>query len=516
MAEFRVAAVFSNHMVLQRDKNINVFGQGQNGEKVTVKLGITLVTTIVREEKWLIVLPPMEAAKGYEMTVNCGAFEKKFINIAIGEVWLAGGQSNMELELQNSKDGPEILKSDKNPNVRFYYTQKNPIKDDSFYEAENNSSWSEFGEESAKCWSAVGYFFGKKLAAELNVTVGIIGCNWGGTSSSAWMSKEVLSKDEDLKTYLEEYDKAVEGIPIEQQIKEYDDYVIYQDVWAKKCDDLYKEEPDISWDEIQVRLGICKWPGPMNSKNPFRPAGLYECMLQRVMPYSLKGFIYYQGESDDHKPRIYYKLLTALISQWRNDWEDETLPFIMVQLPMHRYKQDEDFKNWPLIREAQMRTYQTIKNTGIAVILDKGEFNEIHPKDKEPVGERLCLQALYQVYHMIKEEKVFGPLYRDIRFFEHSLELLFDYAEGGFVINENKADSGIPLNQLGFEIAGADGRYVEAEAVINGSRIVISSKEIEQPKSARYLWTNHDEVRLFGTNGIPLAPFRTSRGEDLG
>ena len=144
MAEFRVAAVFSNHMVLQRDKNINVFGQGQNGEKVTVKLGITLVTTIVREEKWLIVLPPMEAAKGYEMTVNCGAFEKKFINIAIGEVWLAGGQSNMELELQNSKDGPEILKSDKNPNVRFYYTQKNPIKDDSFYEAENNSSWSEF------------------------------------------------------------------------------------------------------------------------------------------------------------------------------------------------------------------------------------------------------------------------------------------------------------------------------------------------------------------------------------
>ena len=139
----------------------------------------------------------------------------------------------------------------------------------------------------------------------------------------------------------------------------------------------------------------------MGPKSPFRPAGVYETMLKRVMPYTLAGFIYYQGESDDHKPNSYYKLLKMLIEQWRNDWKDDTLPFIAVQLPMHMERGDENRTNWAVIREAQMRMHRTVKNTGIAVISECGEYGNIHPVDKRPVGERLELQALCHVYGKI-------------------------------------------------------------------------------------------------------------------
>jgi sialate O-acetylesterase len=164
-----------------------------------------------------------------------------------------------------------------------------------------------------------------------------------------------LEKDEDLRSYLSDYQKATEGKSVEEQCKEYDEYVIANDSWQKKCEQLYKENPQIEWDEVQKRIGKCLWPGPMGCKNPYRPAGLYECMIERIVPYTLKGFLYYQGESDDHKPTHYYKLFRELIDQWRSDWKDDTLPFVFVQLPEHRYRQDKDFKNWPLIRDAQRK-----------------------------------------------------------------------------------------------------------------------------------------------------------------
>lgn len=233
-----------------------------------------------------------------------------------------------------------------------------------------------------------------------------------------------------------------------------------------------------------------------------RPSGLYHCMLQRVMPYTLRGFLYYQGESDDHKPHMYRKLLTRLIMQWREDWEDLTLPFLIVQLPMHRYKADPDYKHWCLIREAQMETFQTVKNTGIAVILDCGEFNEIHPKDKVPVGERLELQALYSVYHKISEQEAFGPIYQSFIYKDGGIELSFEHAEDGFMVKDKVE---------GFEIAGEDRQYREAQVEIRGSKIFLSSPEVQKPLYARYCWTNYGNVTVFGKNGIPLAPFRTER-----
>lgn len=507
MTEFKIASVFSDHMVLQRDKCIKIFGWGEDGQVVTVSfLGNTLGTKI-EGNRWEVILPPMQACNGVEMTVTCSGKKRTFTDVAVGEVWLAGGQSNMEFELQNCVGGKEELKIDQDCGVRFYSTQKNSYMDEQFYEQEKNSGWEVFGAERARSWSAAGYFFAKRLTKELGVTVGVIGCNWGGTSASVWISKEALTEDKDLNTYVSEYEDAIRGKSVEEQIREYDEYSVYQSAWDERYAKVYEENPQTTWDEVLRICGENKWPGPMNCKNPCRPAGLYECMLKRVMPYTLRGFLYYQGESDDHKPRMYYKLLTRMIQQWRDDWEDDALPFLVVQLPMHRYSQDPDYKNWPLIREAQMKAYQTVKNTGLAVILDCGEWNEIHPKDKLPVGERLALQAMYHVYGLINERQASGPIYKSCVSQDGRMVLSFDCAEDGFMIQGEQIS--------GFEIAGANKQYVNADAKIVGSKIYVSSDLVIKPMYVRYCWTNYSEVTVFGSNGLPLAPFRTSRKDEI-
>ncbi len=503
MAKFRAAAVFSNNMVLQRDKNINVFGYGENGAEVTVNFCGNTAKATVKDEKWQCVLPPMAAGGAYEMTVSCSDTVITFVNVMVGEVWLAGGQSNMELELQNCAGGKEVLENDKNTNVRFYYTQKHMITESDFYAAEENTGWSEFGNEYAKAWSAVGYFYARELATKLGVTVGVIGCNWGGTSASHWMSREAIEADKDTRIYIDEYDKAIEGKTEKQLYDEYEEYVKYDKEWNEKSAKYYTETENPSWGECQEVCGPCRYPGPLCPRNPFHPTGLYESMLMRICPYTLKGFIYYQGESDDHRPTMYYKLFNSLIKNWREQWQDDELSFLFVQLPMHRYKDDTDRKNWCYIREAQMRTYKTVKNTGIAVIIDCGEFNEIHPKDKLSVGHRLYLQAMYNVYGD-KSADAFGPIYKMAIFEDEKIRIVFDYAENGYTI---KGEKGI----TGFEIAGGDKKFVKADAIINSDNTVsVSADEVKKPLYVRYLWTNYSEVSLFGKNGLPVAPFRTS------
>ncbi len=536
MANWKVAKVFSDHCVLQREKNICVFGWCEAGTLVQAALYrdaqcLGQGETLGEGGRFYVTLPPQNAQTDLTLTVRCGDETVTFQDVAVGEVWLAGGQSNMELEIRTMKDGYELLRTEQEPNVRFYYTQKNSYMDEKFYQQENWSGWSTFGEKSAEAWSAVGYLAAKELAQKLGVTVGVIGCNWGGTSASCWMSRERLLADAELRSYVDEYDAAVAGIPVEQQIQEYDEFSRKHDIWNEGCGKLYIERPDITWDEVQEILGPCLWPGPMNCKNPFRPAGLYECMLQRVAPYTLRGFMWYQGESDDHKPKMYDKLMQAMIRQWREDWHDLELPFLMVQLPMHRYQGDPDYKHWCLIREAQMQTYQTVRNTGIAVITDCGEFNEIHPKDKVPVGHRLALQALYHVYGQASAEEAYGPIYRDCIRKGAAMELHFNYAESGFEAHSSCMDSALEgkfrvektaegwkldVENSGFEIAGVDRVYVPAQAEVTGNVITVSAPEVTAPKYVRYLWTNYGDVPLYGKNGIPLAPFRSDIRDELG
>ncbi len=495
------APIFSDHMVLQRNKNIKIWGIAYDGWKVEVSINGTTVTADTADRKWTAVLPPMSAGGPYEMTVKSNGEAITFTDIMIGEVWLAGGQSNMELELQNSLNGREILANIKDVNVRFYYTKKNAYIDEYFYADERNGGWTAAAPENSAAWSAVGYYFAKKLSEDLGVTVGVIGCNWGGTSASAWISRKMLETDVDTKTYVDEYDRAMEGKTFEEYCTELKEYEEWYTVWNAKIGEFYVKNPTATWDEAQAYAGPSRWPEPLGPKSPFRAGGVYETMLKRVMPYTLAGFIYYQGESDDHKPKTYYKLLKMLIEQWRSDWQDDSLPFIAVQLPMHMERGDENRTNWCYIREAQMRMHQTVKNTGIAVISECGEYGNIHPLNKQTVGERLELQALYHVYDKISADEAYGPVYSSCEYGENSLTLSFDYAKDGFDIKGEKV--------TGFEIAGADKKFVPAGISIDGDKITLTASEVSKPLYARYNWINFKEVELYGKNGIPLAPFRT-------
>jgi sialate O-acetylesterase len=227
-------------------------------------------------------------------------------------------------------------------------------------------------------------------------------------------------------------------------------------------------------------------------------------MLKRIAPYSIAGVIYYQGEEDDHKPYTYRTLLSALIGQWREDWKDEKLPFLFVQLPVFRNEGEDDFGNWPFIREAQMQVFETVKNTGIAVALELGEDRNIHPLDKKPVGERLAVQALALVYKRIPEAAAYGPMLSGYYVEEGAVILRFSYADDGFVILSVSGEN------PGFEIAGEDRKYYPASFRIIGNQIALWAEAVERPVYARYCWTNYRPVAVYGKNGMPMAPFRTS------
>ncbi len=578
-SDFTIAAVISNHCVFQRNKNISIFGKAfkddivkaelfdrnnkllaANETKVITQAFTQAFTQALSPADWLVQLPPLQAHNGCTLKITCTQYhkqksnepapviEKTFTDISIGEVWLAGGQSNMEFELQNCTEGPDELKNEKAPNVRFYYTNKIGWMDDHFYEAERNTCWQTWDSQYKTAWSAVGYFFAKKLAQDLNlannsdphaetVTVGVIGCNWGGTSASAWMSREALEKDVDLKTYIDEQEEATKGKSIEQQCKEYDDYEIENNKWQAKCTELYSKDPNMEWDEVQKLLGPCPWPGPRSCKNPYRPAGLYECMLKRIIPYTVKGVIWYQGESDDHKPYSYAKLFSTMIDVWRTDWHDAHLPFVFVQLPGNRYKQDKDFKHWCLIREAQQKVHDTVKNAWMTCALDLGQYNDIHPKAKKEIAERMEKVALCKVYDLSTPENAFAPLLDSFLITQNKIILSFTNAADGFELRSNastkqameyycqmEARQGTPVDEknfTGFELAGSDGVFYPADFVFGKGEgassslegkntITLTSSKVPSPVYARYGWYNYFPVTVYGKNGLPLAPFRTS------
>ncbi len=496
----KTAAIFSNNMVLQRNKNVRIFGTCSadcGGITVSIpELGKS-AQAVISGGKWEAVLPPMKECSRCSVSVKSAEREITFENVAIGEVWLAGGQSNMEFELRSDKNGREALESCKDENVRFYYTPKCGMADDKLISMEENTSWMLPSAENSGSWSAVGYYFAKELSRRLGVTVGILGCNWGGTSASAWMSREYLEQDSRLRPYIDEYDKAIEGKTAEEMIAEYNEYTAYHENWEKAMQKYYAENPNAKWEDVLAACGENRYPGPVGISNPMRPCGLYETMISRVSPYTLGGVIYYQGESDDHRPNTYDVLLKALIDNWRTVWKDNSLPFMLVQLPMFKYEADEDIKHWAKIRQAQMKVYKTVKNTGIASVLDCGEFNNIHPVDKMPVGHRLYLQAMYHVYGDSDPMKAFPPVYRSYEVCGERMRLCFDYC-GGFEVRGE-------LN--GFELAGADGVYYPAEAEICGDTVEVRSDSVSMPVSARFQWTNYAQVTLYGRNGLPVQPF---------
>lgn len=497
----KCANIFSDNMVLQRNKPVRFFGtcpEDCRFVKVSVSPLSVSAEAVIKDGKWEAVLPPMPACDCCLVQVMSGNRCHFFNNVAIGEVWLAGGQSNMEYELQNEKNGKEELEVCEKENVRFYYTPKTAMVDDELFRAEERASWQTASAKNSGNWSAVGYYFAKELSRKLGCTVGVIGCNWGGTSASAWIPREAIETKESLLPYLEAYDKATAGKTDEEMIREYREYQEYDRQWFIRSQEVYAEKPDAEWEEVCAICGENRYPGPINIANPMRPCGLYDTMVSRVCPYTLKGVLWYQGESDDHRPDTYGDLLTALIGCWREKWHDGSMPFMVVQLPMHRYKNDADNGSWAKIRQAQREVSEQLKNVGLAVAIDCGEFNNIHPIEKRRVAHRLYIAAL---------EKTYGIDCPG----EHYPELTgCNKTDGKLVLKFSR--NLIPAEKPEGFMLRIGGENVPAYPEISGNTAVFDV-DPDSVSEVSYLWTNYCRVDLFGENGLPVPPVRRLLGD---
>lgn len=503
MARFEAAPIFTNNMVLQRGKNICVFGTGEDGINLIVDFCGSMQKAVITDGKWMVVFPPMGAARHTNLDIYNEDDEDEYItfeNVAIGEVLLAGGQSNMELELCNCETGDFALEHDKTEDVRYYYVPKRTIYDDDYEEAFKNTEWTLFeNKEYSKHWSAVAYYCAKVVSKYLDIVVGVIGCNWGGTSASCWLDKKYARGGANI--YFQEYDAAVAGKTEEELVAEYRAYQKRQAEYEKKREEYFANTENPTEEGCEAVCGKNEYPGPASPANPCSPGVCYESMIKKIAPYTMGGVLWYQGETDEVHPHAYYTLLTSLMRRWREDWNDDELAFYIAQLPMYGGN-NPDGEEWPLIREAQMRVYKTIKNTGIVILADMGEKDDLHPKKKEEVGRRFGLQVLERLCSGC--DGSFAAMFDSAVWRGDTVELHFKYARGGFRTKGEEAD--------GFEVAGVDGVYHPAYADISGERIFLTCDEVPRPVAVRYLWKNYVDTHIFSLFNLPLAPFRTKMG----
>ncbi|MBE5800866.1 MAG: sialate O-acetylesterase [Clostridiales bacterium] len=490
---FKPAAIFRDHMILCRNKTIRVFGECDTADMITGQLGPHTARAEVQSGRFQLLFPPMDACEDLTLSLSDGQTSHTFTDVAVGEVYLAGGQSNMELALMNADEGPDCIAIHDDPLLRFYNVPRSPFWDENAIQAEENTRWDLCKPGELKDASAVAYFFARKLRQKLNVPVGIIGCNWGGTSASCWTEQSVLESNAAGRVYLDLYQQTAADKTDEAYDLEVIEYEKTSAAWNKQVDELHAAHPDMSWSDVIRQLGDCPWPPPMGRKSAYRPAGLVETMLKRVVPYTLTGFLFYQGEEDSARPEWYDMLLGNMVLNWRKLFMDEELPFLNVQLPVFKNFGEEDYTNWGTIRDQQWRVYRRLRNTGLAITIDLGELGNIHPTDKRSVGERLYEVALSTVYGQEGKTSIYAT---------------GKYPQGNTLVVTLSGqvsvtqDAGAP-----FEIAGADGVYQPAQAEVSGDRILLTAQGVEAPVMARYAFINYTLINLFGENGLPLAPF---------
>ncbi len=499
MARFELSSLFSDKAVLCRRRELRIFGRAEDNVDVTVTLldasGSVLGTDTAhaRDGRFIAVLPPQEASVHCTLRVSDGLTEALACDIAIGDVYLAGGQSNMELELKDADEGPEAVLRHENLLVRYYNVPKFAMNTPEAEKANAAAHWQEIHPHEGRDMSAVAYFFAMKLQATLSVPVGIIDCYWGGTSITCWMDAETLNTLTEGRRYIEEYrgrygDKTMAQYQAEEQA-----FQAYCMSWNAKADRLKREKPGINHTEIERILGQFLWNPPAGPGSPYRPSGLFETMLRRVLPAALTGVLFYQGEEDTGRTDCYEVLLSAFIAQLRRQFRQPRLPFLNVQLPMWIPANGTDTFTWPRLRQAQQTVALQTRDTDLAILIDQGEYDNIHPTNKRVVGERLANCALRTVYDMAADAS-------PVAVAKHTENhCLFVQTDQPLCISGD--------GPLLLEIADEGGPFRLAEAEISGQTIRLWHPELDHPVRARYAWTDYAAVALFGENGLPLAPF---------
>jgi len=466
-----LANIFGDHMVLQADAKVPVWGQGEPGETVTLTIGGQRVSTVVDVTGcWRAQLEPIPSGGPYVMEVSAGDERFTLKDILIGEVWLCSGQSNMEWPLSKSLNGDEEIAAADYPHIRLFLVEKVSL-DDKPHDVKGQ--WVKCDPESAKGFSAVGYFFGRELHTQLDSPVGLIDNAWGGSSAETWMSRQSLLSDPD-------FSHMVESLPDRQAVLE---------AYRKALNDWKASGSDGPAPKELRAARQYKWP-----------AKLYDRMLMPLVPYAIRGVIWYQGEDNTSRAYQYRRLFPALIANWRAIWGQDDLPFLYVQLAsFHKRAAEPGDSYWAELREVQLMTL-SVPHTAMAVTIDIGEADSIHPKNKQDVGRRLALAALAKVYG---QDIVYsGPILRSAEIVGPKIRLTMDHTAQGLATSDGQPPRG-------FEIAEADGPYVWAKAMIDGDTVTVWSDQVTEPATVRYGWADNPDVTLTNSAGLPASPFRT-------
>ena len=485
-ADIKLPAVISDNMVLQQGQKIAIWGWAEPGEEVMVSVSWLTMQWGVRADedgKWMFKMNPPKVGGPYEMTLR-GKNTITIKNILVGEVWVCSGQSNMQFAVRQATNPEQEIAAAKYPNIRLFAVERKVA------EVPQNDcvgSWQPCSPDTIAGFSAVAYYFGRELHKELNMPIGLIHTSWGGTPAEAWTSKDALELEPVCAPILERYADAVAKYP--QAKREYERKV---NEWNAA---VAKAKAEGSKPPRRPRA-------PFGPGNPHSPAGLYNAMIAPLIPYGIRGAIWYQGESNASRAYQYRRLFPAMIKCWRQDWAQGDFPFLFVQLANFMAVNPEPAESaWAELREAQSMTL-ALPNTGMAVIIDIGQANDIHPKNKQDVGKRLALWALAKTY--AKTLVYSGPLYKSMKVEADKIILNFDHIGGGLV-----AQGGGPLK--GFAIAGADHKFVWADAKIDGDTVVVSSDGVAEPVAVRYAWADNPVCNLYNKEELPASPFRTDR-----
>ncbi len=478
-AQLKLPALISNNMVLQQNKDVTLWGWAAPNAKVEILpdwKDYPKAITADTNGKWIINIATPKAGGPYSIHFKSNNTSITVKNILIGEVWLASGQSNMEFPMGKAEGwrtgahnaATEMPKANY-PNIRMIDVP-NRVSDapqDDF-----KGEWLACTPETVKDFSAVAYFFAKEIQAATGYPIGIINSTWGGTPAESWTRKDILESDTGFKKIIERYQQEIEKYPA---------------AYAKYKTSYEKWKADTS----SNKKGAPKEPvGPNHNKSPGK---LYNGMIAPLIPYTLQGVIWYQGESNADRAWQYRRLFPAMITGWRQDWHNNKLPFYFVQIAPHRSQPPE-------IREAQLYSWQTTKHTGMVVSTDYGDSVDIHPRNKEVIGKRLSLWALKNEYGK-KAIETSGPVYKSMKVKGNKIIIAFTNAKGLIALNNQ------PLQE--FVIAGSDKKFVPAQAIIKGNTVTVWSNEINTPLAVRFNWSKVPQAELYNSAGLPATPFRT-------
>lgn len=519
-AEVRPHGLFGDHMVLQCDTRISIWGWADPGEEVTVAFaGQRAQTQAGTDGKWRVDLEEIVATAEPQVLTISGQNTVTFEDVLVGDVWLCSGQSNMEYGIFNVAKKEEVV----DLQIRTFCVTKSaalaPLDQTVFVPGELvwdtlTGHWQK--ENPAGSWggfSAVGYLFGKEIRAVTQQPVGLIGSYWGGSPIQAWVSRAALEAEPKLSHYAVRLDKLLP----EQTAKfpvVWEDYVRAMRTWDAESYQPYAHEK-VKWIaavEEAKKAGKAlpsepemAFPRPRNPGNVGTTASIFNGMIHPILPFAIKGVIWYQGEANVGN-REYDLLFTTLIKDWRQRWGQGDFPFLFVQLAGYG---KETKGNWAGLRD-QQKAALTLPHTAMAVAIDVGERDDIHPPNKLPVAQRLAVAAQHLAYG--KDVVYIGPTYESIQTEGQRLRVTFKNVGTGLVISTAPQLSGStalasPLELRGFEIAGKNQQWYVAKAMIEGGTVLVSSDQVAEPLAVRYAWGDYPACDLYNKEGLPGIPF---------